>query len=115
MDATGVPVKLSYVDPNGNYYDIDTVISDTEGFRLDWTPPEIGGVYQIIATFDGTTSYWPSYTTTSLVVEQAPPATPPPEPTPAPMTDTYVLGMGAAAIAAIIVIGLVLILLVRKK
>ena len=112
MDATGVPVTISYVDPNGNYYDIDTVTTDTEGFRLDWTPPEIEGVYQIIVSFDGTTSYWSSHTTTSILVGPAPEPIPTTTPIPAQQTDTYIAGSTIAILAGI---AIAVFLILRKK
>jgi hypothetical protein len=115
MDAMGVPVKLTTIDPNGNTIDIGTVTSDIDGmFKLLWEP-EHAGEYTVIATFEGSESYFSSSGRTALGVVEAPQATPPPDPTPAPMTDTYVLGMGAAAIIVIIVIGLMLILMMRRK
>ena len=110
--TTGVPVTLSYIDPNGNYYDIDTITTDTEGFRLEWTPPDNEGVYNIIVSFDGTTSYWPSHTSTSILVGPAPEPIPTPTQAPAPQTDTYIAGSTIAIIAAIAVVAL---LLLRKK
>jgi hypothetical protein len=114
MMTAGVPVTLSTLDPNGNYYEIGSVTTDTEGFRLAWTP-EVPGMYQIIVSYDGSTSYWPSHTSTSLLVEQAPPATPPPEPTPAPATDATLMGLGVAAVVAIVVFGLLILLMLRKR
>jgi outer membrane protein assembly factor BamB len=73
-NATGVPVTLSYVDPDGASHVITTVTSDLDGFRYEWTPPTSNGIYQIRATFDGDESYWPSYTTTAISVGSAPSA-----------------------------------------
>jgi hypothetical protein len=75
--------------------------------------PEVPGEYTIIATFEGSESYWPSYAETAINVEEAPAATPAPTPTPAPMTDTYVLSTGIAILIAVI-IGFALLLL-RKR
>jgi hypothetical protein len=77
--------------------------------------PEVPGEYTIIATFEGSEGYWPSYAQTYLGVEEAPAATPAPMPTPAPMTDTYVMGFGIGMIIAIVVVGLLLFLLLRKR
>jgi len=103
-DATGVPVKLTAIAPNGNSVDIGTATSDMAGnFGLMWTPNS-EGQYQIMATFEGTDSYGSSYATTYLGVgaaapspsatspptTQPPPTTPPatetPTPTPSPTT-----------------------------
>jgi outer membrane protein assembly factor BamB len=115
MDATGVEVVLEVFDPNGNFYEIGTTTSDTEGnYGLMWTP-DVPGEYMVLASFLGSESYWGSHDSTYVGVVDAPEPTPEPEATPAPMTDTYVLGMGAAALIAIVVIGLVLIMMMRKK
>jgi hypothetical protein len=114
-DAVGVEVVLSVVDPNNNCYEVGRATSDSSGFfKLAFTP-EVPGEYTVIATFDGSKAYWPSFAQTYLGVEEAPAATPEPTPTTAPMTDTYVLGIGAGAIIAIIAIGLVIILMLRKR
>ena len=49
-NATGVPVTLQAVDPNGNVINLGTVTSDQNGiFKQLWTP-EIAGEYTINAT-----------------------------------------------------------------
>jgi outer membrane protein assembly factor BamB len=69
--ATGVPVKLTAIDPNGNTQDIGTVTSDINGlYKKSWTPP-VEGAYTIIATFAGTASYGNSYAETALLVGPA--------------------------------------------
>jgi hypothetical protein len=114
-DTVGVEVVVSVVDPNNNCYEVGRTTSDSSGgFKLMFTP-EVPGEYTVIATFDGSKAYWPSFAQTYLGVEEAPAATPEPTPTTAPMTDTYVLGIGAGAIIAIIAIGLVIILMLRKR
>jgi outer membrane protein assembly factor BamB len=86
-DAKGVTVKLSAIDPNGNYQDIGEVTSDIGGnFGKSWIPP-VSGEYYILAEFEGSESYGSSYATTYFVVDPASsPAAPiEPEPiTPAP-------------------------------
>jgi len=115
IDVMGVEVVVSVIDPNNNVYEVGRTTSDSSGgFKLMFTP-EVPGEYTVIATFDGSAAYWPSYAQTYLGVKEAPAATPVPPPTPAPMTDTYVLGIGAGAIIAIIVVGMVIILIMRKR
>jgi hypothetical protein len=59
-NATGVPVKLTAIDPNGNYQLIGTVNSDDTGnYAVMWKPP-VPGMYKVTATFEGSNSYWPS-------------------------------------------------------
>jgi len=114
-DITGVEVILTVLDPNGNYYEVGRATSDASGlFSCAFTPP-VPGKYTVIATFDGSESFYGSYAETAFNVDEAPEPTAAPTPTPAPMTDMYVLGLGAGAIIAIVAIGLVLILMLRKR
>ncbi len=70
-DATGVPVKLTAVDPNGNYHDLGTATSDMSGlYSALWTPP-VEGKYTVIATFEGSNSYGSSYAETAFGVVSA--------------------------------------------
>ncbi|MFB3889529.1 MAG: PQQ-binding-like beta-propeller repeat protein [Candidatus Bathyarchaeia archaeon] len=80
-NATGVPVMVTAIDPNGNFQNIGTVTSDMGGsFGIEWVPP-VEGKYQITATFAGSDSYGSSFATTYLSVGPA-------APTPAPVTST---------------------------
>jgi hypothetical protein len=114
-DAKGVEVVLEVVDPNGNFYEIGRNTSDVTGAFGCAFEPEVPGTYQIIATFEGSASYYGSFATTYITVEEAPAATPEPTPTPAPMTDMYVMGFGIGMIIAIIVVGMLLFLMLRKR
>jgi outer membrane protein assembly factor BamB len=69
--ASGVPVKLEVVvDPNYNWYDIGTAYTDASGFYcIEWEPP-VPGLYLILATFEGSDSYYPSYVETAVVVSE---------------------------------------------
>jgi len=81
-DAEGVEVVLETLDPNGNLYEIDTVTSDASGmFKLMWEP-SVPGEYTIIATFEGSDSYYRSYAETAIGVTEAPTAAQPIEPEP---------------------------------
>ena len=106
-DATGVEVTLDAVDPNGNFVHIDRVTSDMSGmFKKMWTP-ETEGEYTIIATFEGSESYWASYAETAIGVGPAPsPYEPiePEEPTEAPFITTEIAIIAAAVIVAVAVI-----------
>jgi outer membrane protein assembly factor BamB len=112
-NVTGVEVVLTVLDPNNNYYEVGRTTSDASGMFSCMFTPEVPGKYTIIATFEGSEGYWPSFAETALFVEEAPQPTPAPTPTPAPMTDTYIVGFGTAMIIAI-VIGFALLLL-RKR
>ena len=71
-DATGVTVKFAAVDPNNNYIEIGDAVSDSYGnYGFDFIPDNVGQ-YMIIATFEGSNSYYPSTAITYLSVVQAP-------------------------------------------
>jgi outer membrane protein assembly factor BamB len=118
-DATGVEVTLDAIDPNGNFVHIDTVRSDMSGmFKKKWTP-DTEGEYTIIATFEGSKSYWASYAETTIGVDPAAaPSGPiepePTEPTEAPLITTEVAILIAAVIVAVAVIAGFWILRKRK-
>jgi hypothetical protein len=80
--ATGVAVRLTAVDPNGNTIDIGTTTSDAKGMFSYIFTPDKEGKYIITANFDGTDSYWPSSAETAIVVGAAPSASPTVTPTP---------------------------------
>jgi hypothetical protein len=67
-NATGVQVKLTATDPNGNYQNIGTATSDIFGnYAISWNPP-VAGIYKVTATFQGSESYYGSDAGTSFVV-----------------------------------------------
>jgi hypothetical protein len=94
-DAQGVTVKLTAIDPNGNFQDLGAVTSDMSGmFKKMWTPP-IPGEYAITATFEGTYSYAPSSASTAAGIQENPsasvspavsPTSPPTSPSSSPET-----------------------------
>jgi outer membrane protein assembly factor BamB len=115
-DATGVTVKLEAVDPNNEYHNLGTTISDPYGnYGFDFKP-EVEGKWMIIATFEGTDSYYSSTETTYLKVDPAPtpetPITPEPEPE-APLITTELAIV--LAVVAVAVIGVVGYWLIKKK
>jgi len=112
--AKGVDVTIDVIDGNGNYRNIGSAVSDINGFySMSWMP-DIPGKYTVIATFEGSDSYWSSYSETAFVVDEAV-SEPAPDSTPAPMTDTYVMGFGVAILVLVAIIGIVLIMMMRKK
>ncbi len=67
----GVQVTLTAFDANGNAENIGTVTSDGAGvFKKMWTPQN-EGEYTIVASFDGSDSYWRSYAETAVGVGPA--------------------------------------------
>jgi hypothetical protein len=115
-NATGVPVTISVLDPNGNYYTVGTTTSDIGGtFKLAFTP-QVSGEYTIYATFAGSGSYYKSSAETAVSIGAAA-ATP--APTAAPLTDVatnanLMTFMAIGVIAIIIAIAVVGLLLLRK-
>ena len=67
-NATGVPVSLHAIDPNGNYIPIGTVTSDMTGAYGIVFTPEVPGTYQIFANFAGSNAYGSSSAQTYLAV-----------------------------------------------
>jgi hypothetical protein len=116
-NAKGVPVTLSTLDSNGNFYEIGTTTSDINGnFGLTFTP-EVPGDYQIFATFAGSKAYGASSASTYISIAETPQASP--SPTPAPpyglTADEYLLPATIGIIVAVVVVGLVIILMLRKR
>ena len=115
-DAVGVEVTLDTVDPNGNFVHIGTATSDTSGLFSYVFTPEIPGKYTVIATFQGSESYWRSYAETAISVSEAPPAPAAPEPAPAqPPLDLYIIGTGIAIIIAVAIVGLMIVRMLKKR
>jgi hypothetical protein len=114
-NTTGVPVTLSAIDANGNYRDIGTATTDTDGFySFQWTP-DIPGKYTVYASFGGSESYWPSHTVTAFSVNEAAST-----PTPSPLAeesaaDLYFVPAIAGLFVAIIVVGALMVLLLLRK
>jgi len=81
-DAEGVEVVLTTLDPNGNTYEVGKATSSMSGvFGCAFEPP-VPGLYKIIATFEGSDSYYRSYAETYINVEEAPSPAQPLEPEP---------------------------------
>ncbi len=117
QNLMGVTVKLEAVDPNMNYQNLGTTTSDAFGNFGFAFEPEIPGTYMIIATFEGSNSYWGSAETTYLTVNPAPtPSTPiePEQPTEAPLISTEVAIIAAVAVACVIGVAAFWILKKRK-
>ena len=115
--ASGIPVKLEVImDPNGNWYDIGTTMTDSSGFySIAWEPP-VSGHYLLLASFAGSEAYYGSFVETAIFVDEAPSlATPiePEEPTEAPFITTEIAILAAVAVAC--VIGVVAFWALKKR
>jgi outer membrane protein assembly factor BamB len=126
--AEGVEVVLTTLDPNGNTYEIGrttTSLYGTYGIAFD---PPVPGLYRIIATFEGSDSYYGSYAETYINVEESPSAAQSIEPEPttsalatpettasaeAPFITTEIAIIAAFAVA--VVIGVVSYWTLRKR
>jgi hypothetical protein len=114
-DVTGVPITISVTDSNDNTYEIGTVTSDSSGaFSFTWTPI-ISGDYTVVATFDGSNSYYGACAATSFYASEAPQATPEPTPMPQSLADIYLLPATIGIIIAIVVATIVIVLMLRKR
>lgn len=110
----GVPVAISVYDSNNNTRTIGTVYTDASGaFSLTWTP-DIPGNFQVIASFAGTNSYWPSYSESNFAVMQEHIVSQP-EPEPPSIVDQYFIPAVVAIIVVIIIVGVVLAILTVRK
>jgi hypothetical protein len=124
----GVEVVLETLDPNGNFYEIGRTTSSASGVFACEVDLPVPGLYDIIATFEGSESYYGSYAETYVSVEDAPsaaqqiepeqPASAEPEPaaaepaelgvaesmeiTEAPFISTEVVIIAAVAVACVI-------------
>ena len=113
-NTTGVHVQLSVIDSNNNQRNIGTAISDSKGhYSFAWTP-DITGKYTVIATFQGSESYWPSTAETAVSVGDATPTQTPTTTTPS-AADTYFIPAIAGLFALIIIVAIVLAVLMLRK
>jgi len=115
-NITGVPITISVIDSNNNLRDIGTTTSNAMGdFGLTWTP-DISGNYQVIATFKGSNSYYPSSAATFFFAGETPTQAPvvTPQSNSATTSDLMMYNIGGV-IAIIIAIAIVGLLLLRRK
>jgi hypothetical protein len=103
-EVKGVIVKLTAIDPNGNFQDIGETVTDLNGnFGITWTPP-VPGEYHVTATFEGSNSYWSSDATTYFAVTEAPSAAQPIQPEPTEPTGAPLISTETTIILAVVVI-----------
>ena len=116
MNATGVPVTLTDIDPNGNTYTIGTTTSNIAGQYSYAFTPTVPGTYTIIATFGGSNSYYSSTAQTTMLWNTPAAATAAPTATPTSVANLYFVP-AVIAIIVVIIIGFALlaILSLRKR
>jgi len=106
MNLNGVPVKLEIFGEDGSYLELGTVTSNSYGdFVYEWTPPD-EGLYTIMATFEGSDSYWSSYDSTYTSVGPAPAPTQPIEPE-EPTAEAPLITTEIAIIIAVVIIAII--------
>ena len=86
-----------------------------DGFFKLAFEPLVPGEYTVIATFEGSDSYYGSHAVTAVNVEEAPAATAEPTLPPEGVADAYFVPAIAGIIVAIVVLGIVMVLMLRKK
>jgi hypothetical protein len=114
-DIIGVDLTISVIDPNNNCYEVGKTTSDSSGFFSFDFMPAVPGKYTVVASFEGSKSYYSSFAETALYVEQAPAATAPPTPTPESVADMYFVPAVSGIIVAIIIVGALLALLLLRR
>jgi hypothetical protein len=114
MNATGVPVALTYTDPNNNTYAMGTTATDLTGHYAYKFNPTIPGLYTVTATFAGSNSYYSSSEETSFTYA-SPAATAAPTVTPTSVADMYFVPAIAGIIILIVIVLIVVVLLMLRK
>jgi hypothetical protein len=114
-NATGVPISINVIDSNGNLRPIGATSTDTSGtFAYSWKP-DIAGDYTVIATFEGSESYYSSSAETHFTADDLA-STPSPLPVTAqPPMEMYFALSTVAIIIAIVVVGVLLALVLKKR
>jgi hypothetical protein len=114
-NAIGVPVKIQIVDPEGGYNWIGTATSDAYGHYTYSFIPQMEGTYTIIATFDGSDSYYGAQEITHLLVGPAATPSVPITPGETPETPLITTEFAIVLVAAIAAIVIVAIFALRKR
>lgn len=112
-DASGVPVKIEIVDPNGEYAWIGTETTDMDGNFAYSFIPQTEGKYMIITTFDGSASYYGSHAITYITVDPA--ASPSGSIIPGPTAQFPTTEVGLIGIILAIAIVVAAFLLIKKR
>ncbi|MFZ7138368.1 MAG: PQQ-binding-like beta-propeller repeat protein [archaeon] len=124
-NTIGVDVKLSIIDPNMNYHEL-TATSDSLGvYSLMWEAP-VPGKYTVIATFEGSESYYQSQAETTFGIDEATAASipieteePEPEvpeqPTEPVETPLIATEIALAIVVAVAIVAVIYLVLRRQK
>ena len=109
-NATGVTVHLQAMGSDGTVIDITHVTTDIMGhYEYLWCPPA-QDTYKILATFEGSDSYWTSSGQCGLgAIAVLPTASPPAA---APDNTFTIIGSAIAVIVAVAIVGM---LILRKR
>ncbi len=115
LNTTGVPITISVIDANGNYRTIGTTTTVSGTYAFTWTP-DILGQYEVIATFDGTNSYYPSSAVAYFYASDAPTPAPTAQmPTGFVTTTELMTYLVVGVIAIIIALAIATLLITRKR
>jgi hypothetical protein len=118
-NATGVPVSIYAIDPNGNYIHLGDVTSDVNGFYSLGVNADTlsagSGLYKIIARFAGSNSYGASNAECAIQIAPEPTTAPTAAPISLTSTQSEILDIGIAIVVVIIVIGVILAALTLRK
>jgi hypothetical protein len=118
-NLTGVLVKIDAIDPNGNYINLGSTTTDSNGYYNFQVNPSMlaagEGTYQVNARFEGTNSYRSSNAESAFTINPAPTVMPTatPQSNLATTTDLEIY-IVAGVIAIIIAIAIVGALILRK-
>ena len=117
-NTNGVTVRITAIDPNGNFQDFGTATSDASGtFIFSVTPSmtPVEGTYKITATFSGSNSNYPSYAESGFTVNSVPTVTPTATAQANVVTTSDLMTYLTVGVTAIIIaIAIVGLLLLRK-
>ena len=114
-NATGVPVTLSYIDPNNNYFVIGTTTTDANGQYSYTFTPDVPGTYTVTASFGGSNSYYSSSAQTSVAFDIQAGPTAEPTAQQQSVADMYFIPVSVGLFIVIIVVGAILALMMRKR
>jgi hypothetical protein len=121
-NLTGVLVKIDAIDPNGNYINLGSTTTNSNGYyNFQMNPSTLAagaGNYQVIARFEGSNSYGSSSAESAFTINSAPTTMPTAKPQSnlASTTDLMIyIVAGVIAIIIAIAIGFAVTILTLRK